>query len=456
MGQDDLLLTANWLFTLGTAAWLSWLFIHQRCIFIKPSIWLVSYTHLFFQWPCTLLWTEVSQQLHDATILFLVIHLYVVCTLSLTMFILRKDAWRAWQKVTTSPSMGWLEARRVIILLSAITALLLTIYFIYVPPRSTGLYAILFDPASAKMAREHSLKLLINPLPKYAYFLMLSAVIPLLAALASLVIADNMRRPILVFGMLGLLIICALAASLSGARSGMVMLTLIVAATLLIRRGFCVNPLLLLLLLPAALMPAVALSIMREGHALTKPPQMAWDYLGYVGERAFAVPFEIGTWYLLHLQAHGPIGIGAYPKLAWITGGEAIDAPHQIGLIYAPLVYGYEKTLPTISAAAGFLFTSHAYLGLIAFPLTVFATLFLDIALLAYRHVHPILLPALAGALFIGTLQFIQSEYTVVWITHGFGVKLILALSLSWLLLHWDSLKIRLASFLPQPLNLTH
>lgn len=393
MGQDDLLLTANWLFTLGTAAWLSWLFIHQRYIFIKPSIWLVSYTHLFFQWPSTLLWTEVSQQLHDATILFLVIHLYVVCTLSLTMFILRKDAWRAWQKVTTSPSMGWLEARRVIILL---------------------------------------------------------------AALASLVIADNMRRPILVFGMLGLLIICALAASLSGARSGMVMLTLIVAATLLIRRGFSINPLLLMLLFPVALMPAVALSIMREGHALTELPQMAWDCLGYVGERAFVLPFKIGTWYLLHLQANGPIGIEAYPKLAWITRGEALDAPHQIGLLYAPLVYGYENSLPTISATAGFLFTSHAYLGLIAFPLTVFATLFLDIALLAYRHVHPILLPALAGVLFIGTLQFIQSEYTVVWITHGFGVKLILALGLSWLLLHWDSLKIRLVSFLLQPLNLTH
>ncbi len=449
-------MTANWLFTLGTMAWLSWLFIHQRYMFIKPSVLLITFTHLFFQWPSTLLWAEISQQLPDATILFLIVHLYTVITLALSMFIMRKRAWQAWQKVTMSPTIGWLEARRGIILLSTFAALLLTIYFIYVPPRSTGLYAILFDPASAKMAREHSLKLLTNPVPKYAYFLMLSAAIPLLAALASLVIADNIRRPFLAIGMLVLLIICALAASLSGARSGMVMLTLIVAATLLIRRGFSVNPVLLMLLLPAALLPAVVLSIVREGHALTELPQMAWTYLGYVGERAFAVPFKIGTWYLLHLQTHGPIGIEAYPKLAWITGGEAIDAPHQIGLIYAPLVYGYEKTLPTISASAGFLFTSHAYLGLIAFPLTVFATLFLDIALLAYRHVHPILLPTLAGALFIGTLQFIQSEYTVVWITHGFGVKLILALSLSWLLLHWDSLKIRLASFLPQPLNLTH
>ncbi|RLJ18948.1 hypothetical protein DJ031_09630 [bacterium endosymbiont of Escarpia laminata] len=198
MGQDDLLLTANWLFTLGTAAWLSWLFIRQRYMFIKPSVLLIAFTHLFFQWPCTLLWAEISQQLPNATILFLIVHLYTVVTLTLTMFIMRKEARQTWQMVTTSPAIGWQEARRAIILLSAIAALLLTIYFIYVPPRSTGLYAILFDPASAKMAREHSLKLLTNPLPKYAYFLMLSAVIPLLAAQASLVIADNIRRPLLV------------------------------------------------------------------------------------------------------------------------------------------------------------------------------------------------------------------------------------------------------------------
>jgi len=244
--------------------------------------------------------------------------------------------------------------------------------------------------------------------------------------------------------MTGLLLFCFLVVSLSGARSGAVMLLLILAAGYLLRRKLKMNPIFLILVILIALMPAVVLSLIREGKDFAEIPQHIWLYYGYLLDRAFLVPYKVAVWYLLHYQSHGPIGIEAFPKLAFITGGDPIDVPNQIGLLYSRLHYGYLPRYYTISATAGFSLSSYAYYGLIAFPLALIATQVLDIVLLVYKIVHPSLLIALASTLTIGILKFVQSDYTVVWLTHGFGITIILAIVLSWLMFRRFDLKVGL------------
>jgi len=113
-------------------------------------------------------------------------------------------------------------------------------------------------------------------------------------------------------------------------------------------------------------------------------------------------------------------------------------------LLYSRLHYGYLPRYYTISATAGFSLSSYAYYGLIAFPLALIATQVLDIVLLVYKIVHPSLLIALASTLTIGILKFVQSDYTVVWLTHGFGITIILAIVLSWLMFRRFDLKVGL------------
>ena len=60
--------------------------------------------------------------------------------------------------------------------------------------------------------------------------------------------------------------------------------------------------------------------------------------------------------------------------------------------------------------------------------------LLLDIALFAFVRVNAFLLVPLLGALTPVSFKFLEAEYLTVWLTHGYGVMILLALALPFFL----------------------
>jgi hypothetical protein len=104
--------------------------------------------------------------------------------------------------------------------LFCIILILASIYLAYVPFEQTGLHALFTDPERAVSARESSLKLLDNWIPKYALTLLGNVIAPLLTVAAINFVLLNRRCTIWEKGFwIALLAICWTLAALSGAKA---------------------------------------------------------------------------------------------------------------------------------------------------------------------------------------------------------------------------------------------
>jgi hypothetical protein len=158
-----------------------------------------------------------------------------------------------------------------------------------------------------------------------------------------------------------------------------------------------------------------------------------WNLIAAILFRALIVPMEVGGWYVHYLQTYGAIGVAAIPRLARILGIDSIDGPNLIGQTYGPMYYGHDVP-STIHANAGYVFSYFAYLGYAAIFLNLALLFLLDVSLWVLVRVRRGLFIPILAAMTIAALKFVQSEYFAVWLTHGFGVILILGLILTFAL----------------------
>ena len=425
---------ASWLATFTASAWFAWLFAWLRFLFVKPSVLVLLYSHVFLQWPACIYAGTVEGFLPEPVALLVVLHGYVLLGLAGAGLTMRVSARRVWEGVRRGQGVYAGELALAATMVAGVCGVLVGMYLAVVPWRATGLYAILVEGVGASEARESSLKLLAKPAAKYAYSFASAAAAPLLAAVAGMLVvtAARARSWGSVAYAVALLGLAGTVVSLSGARIGLVNLVAVVAMVVLFRRGLTLRPTTLPLIVVAALAPAAILSFMREGGSVLDFPGRALEYLGYVWKRAFVTPFEMGLWFMQYEQTSGTMGWGGIPRLAQLFDVRPLDAANLIGLTYAPRVE--TGVLPTVGANAGYIFTTYAYGGVVLAPLTLLALWALDSALLVYERLREsVLIPTIASVS-VSALMFLQSDYTIVWLTHGFGVLLILGLMTSaWL-----------------------
>jgi len=136
---------------------------------------------------------------------------------------------------------------------------------------------------------------------------------------------------------------------------------------------------------------------------------------------------DVGSWYIHYAQIHGTFGIASVPKLAVIVGIEPINTPNLIGLTYS------YTAVESVTACAGYLFTYYSYFGMASLLLSILCLWFLDVAVLVYKRLSNVMLLPCISAVSLSILSFVSSDYTTVWLTHGFGVILLL----SWLIDHF-------------------
>ncbi|MBP7032760.1 MAG: hypothetical protein KBI32_02800 [Phycisphaerae bacterium] len=151
---------------------------HNTRRLARPAFMVVTLTHLIFQWPLALFSPIFERSLADFWFFAASIHapvvagiLWVVITPRLTASIATSEDPRKLriQNISTGSQA----------ILLALFAGLTTLYLSRVGWRCTGLYAMLFDPELALLARETSGKLLGIGLASYGYGVLANVVCPL-------------------------------------------------------------------------------------------------------------------------------------------------------------------------------------------------------------------------------------------------------------------------------------
>lgn len=416
----------NWILTLITTFLIVNIFKKRRFLFLKPSIVLLTYSHIFFQWPATIFAGYYEKFLpypYDITIL---IHSYILIGLIVSANTLDKPAQIVWKRIIDRMPIYDISKKSIYLLLGIIV-FIVAVYLSYISFSRTGFHAIFTNPASSAIAREKSLKLIDNQMLKYTYAFMTSTVAPLLSVMLLYLFIKSFKHKkvfTLIITVITMIFIM-FAVSLTGTRVSLVNLLLVLTIALIIKNGIKVSPVKLIIAAGIILLPAVVISILREGKTLEF--SLIPEYFGYVLRRVFIDHLNDASLYVHYAQTNGLFGIAAIPKLAFFTEvSEPINAPNIIGLYY-----GEKNILASVSNTAGYLFTYYSYFGIYSIIFSILGLFLLDVGIYVYMILNDHLLIPCIAATTLAILLFIQTDYTTAWLTHGFGMTLILSVILN-------------------------
>ena len=290
---------------------------------------------------------------------------------------------------------------------------LLAIYFAFVPPTATGLYAIIFNPDEATQAREESLKLLEFSPARYGYAFHIHLFAPVIIGLVWLRKEQGAHLSTIA-SLAGIFLILA-SASLSGARSMAASGMLTLAVTHYLRVGpqkgkyFAATVIACTLILVALITVARA----RQSGDITAQG-IAESLRTRVVERIFYVPFRVGVLYNRYAQDRGEVGVRAIRPIAFLSGERYVPLPVVINRVYS------QSSIKTSFSNAGFLFDFQAAFGLYTGAFVAFVCLAcLDFLLLAFRWLNGYVLIALLATFITSCPSLINIAFSTAFLTNG-------------------------------------
>jgi hypothetical protein len=396
--------------------------LRQRHLVLKPSLWVVAFFHIQIQWAASFNSSIIEQEMTFPWHFFCLTQLVPFVTLCLSLLTFKRSALAVWSRFSLpsvkTPVLSAAEG----IFLVGLWATVVVLYFTEVRFTQSGLWVLLTskDYLLSVMAREDSLKLIGNPLVKYAYAYNANF---LALFLGFFVLTAAMRYikkgSILVFG--GLLIFySALIAStaLSGARSPAAVVLMGTLIAFWLRAGAPMQPMRLAI-------GALLVLCIPTVFTMLRSPDLSWDafvreFQGTIVQRAFFVPMYTGEVFVRYAQENGYWGVSGMPKLAELLGEEPINVPNYLANMMFTNEYVKSGLLST-----SFVFSWYSNFGLGIVPLLVILLLGIDVVVLAYsRFADSYLVPGLA-AINTGCLCLTSTEFTTLFLTYGYLTGLV-------------------------------
>jgi hypothetical protein len=400
--------------TIFCAVWLAWLFGTRRHLFLKPSLFLLTITHVFFQWPSFLFAGYVESFLPEPYPISLLIHGYIILGTLISTHTGEKTALEIWGRLPNFADVAPRQMVFVVCLLGAFIGLILVAYCSAIPFSETGIYAAIFAPSDYDVLRTTSFENLPSLL-RYAFRLMADAAAPWLASCLALIGTILWRRGKPSFSMMLWATVLPLAAvnGLTGARYDSVKLLATAAAAIIIFHRIPFRPIRYLTVGLAALIPAALLTLLRENQALSLANSFIYLFEHILFHRVLVTPFQVGVWHVQFAQLAEQFGIAAIPKLAALMEVAPTAVPLVIGKIYLPH--------PTFNSFCngGYLLTYFSYFGPIALPICLGLLFMLDGILFLYRKLSPLLLVPCIATFLMCCLELIQSDFTTALLSHG-------------------------------------
>ena len=415
-----------WTSALVTSALLIAIALRARELFVKPSVVVVAVFHIVLQWPATLQAASIVEYLPHPTTFFALAHIFPLAALVLTLATARRGADAVFERLRTERP-NHLSEPMPLVILGLLAMALAAVYLSAVPLQQTGLYSIVRDPFMANRARDESFKGLDSAAVRYAFALLATAVAPLLSVLLWQT-AGNLWRARRYAGIV--LIACALVAlllvvSLPGSRVFPFLLVLTIAMAWAYQRGLPLNPLVLGAACTLALAGPTLLTLMREGQRVTVGSFTSYLKIVLV-ERVLDGPIKPALWYAHYAQTAGFFGVAGIPRLAELAGVPAANVPNLIGLWY------YDRATPTVHADTAYVFSYYSYFGFRSLLVSIVLLLLLDVSIVLYRGLSHRMLTATVATVSVAALSFVSTDYTTVFLSHGFGTALLVALAVDY------------------------
>lgn len=193
---------------------------YRRYLFVKPSVMILGCYHVLAQWPLVLLSPFVETFLPAPWVFSGLVHGFVLIGLLISFVSFDRSARSIWDRLPAAAALTDVPPRWQLLVLFCVILVLATIYLSYIPFEQTGLYVLFTDPEHAVSARESSLKLLDNWIPKYALTLLGNVIAPLFTVATINFVLLNRKCTVWEKGLwFALLTICWLLSALSGAKA---------------------------------------------------------------------------------------------------------------------------------------------------------------------------------------------------------------------------------------------
>ena len=408
-----------------TSALILILLVWQRFLLVKPSVVVIIFFHFCIQWAATIDASQIELFLPSPWAFACLTNVFPLAVLSLAVLLLRRSSRQVWRRLVEPIDRAPKRQNIACYILGVVVITISAYYLSQVPFRETGLYAILFDPASSTVARERSLKSLDSGFLRYAYSFTISSFAPLLAALlwTRWIYCSRKARFWKLLQVLPMIAIILVATSLSGARSFAVTVLVCLGFVWAFARGFPLNPLYAIGGLFVSLISPVLISIYREGEVYSTEKFFEY-FFGPIFGRVFHMPMETGLFYTHYAQTNGFLGVGAIERLATVMGIEYFNAPHELGVLYYP-----QWASEALNMNTCYLYAYYCYFGIISLPFCILGLWLIDlIALSVYRKLSNRLLLASCATVSVSCLSLISVEYTIALVSNGIAVTLIGAL----------------------------
>jgi len=416
----------SYLLLISTTLSLSLSIIYFRHMLIKPSTLVLGFYHIQIQWSGTLQSELIYTNLPNPYEFLIVLHGFPLLGLFLSLMLFRKQSLCVFNSIKSSQTI---TSNRAILALAAISLLIILYYLSVVPLKSSGLYAILFNPSLAIQSREDSLTLLDNVYLKYGYTFLRSVFAPMLSVLVFHKCFEfyKNKRYVKSAAFLLFLFLTILSVMLPGDRASAANIILAIIFSLFLKKGMPLKPHIIIGSGIFVLLIPVILSILREGRVINF--NLIVDYLSTgIFRRVFSVPLETGLWHAHYAQTNGFFGIEGIPKLASLYGKEPISISNLIYQLYT------SAPIPSGTANTSYVFSYYSMFGVSSILLSVIGLCLLDIVLLLYRRLPVIILAPVLSVSIIPAMRFVSSDYTTTLLTGGYLLIPCTALALLFIL----------------------
>lgn len=466
----------------------------RRFEFVKPTTQVIAVSHLFFQWPFALYAGYYVTWLPRPLEMMLLVHGFIIGGLALSTFgfgAVAQDVWgRFGRKEFTASGSALGVGFGASIIVSIVLA---WIYLSYVPITSTPLYVFFTEPHLATQAREAGLKLLADPVPRYAYSFLSSALLLLNVAFAAKILQVGIRTRQATLVVAAILVICfaLVLAFLTATKGNLAKIAPVLMAvyiwesrlTLSLKNTFLAMGAVVGAVLPILLIniffwfnppqtdsiagpiaqqegvsgigetPSHGLEAVQpdsefmppggEGEIVETPVSViVMGQLEAALKRAFVTPLQVGGWYVHYGQESGFFGFAGIPKLALLIDVEPAAASSVVAQRYAPEYYGRAVASSTTSPS-GFLFSYYSYFGLWSLPLSVSLVFLLNVILLVGRWLSPPLATVMISVFSVQALMLIQADFTTALVTHGILVSILFCIGAEVLVRLWRAVSLR-------------
>ena len=153
----------------------------DRSLLIKPTFFFVLSFNVMIQWGATIEFEEMNDYLPEPFVFFLLTQLFPVICLLIALNTRRNEARGVWFRLQNPSETDRKQRVRIGWTLAVSIVAASIYYFAIVPFRGTGLYAILYDPTIADLARANSMTEVPDPILRYSFSVLTSTLAPISA-----------------------------------------------------------------------------------------------------------------------------------------------------------------------------------------------------------------------------------------------------------------------------------